>query len=66
MRSIKLLIAVPFLGFLGFLPWANRIEPYVLGMPFLLFWLVLWMVISPIILMIVYKLDPDNREGETE
>lgn len=66
MRFIKLLIAVPFIGFLGLLPWANRIEPYVLGLPFLLFWLVLWMVISPLLLMVVYKLDPDNREGETE
>ena len=66
MKYIKLLIAVPFIGFLGFLPWANRIEPYILGLPFLLFWLVLWMVISPLLLIIVYKLDPDNKEGETE
>lgn len=66
MKYIKLLIAVPFIGFLGLLPWANRIEPYVLGLPFLLFWLVLWMVISPILLIIVYKFDPDNKEGETE
>lgn len=31
-----------FLAILGFMPpvtiWANRVEPYVLGMPFLLFW----------------------------
>ncbi len=66
MKYIKLLIAVPFIGFLGLLPWANRIEPYILGLPFLLFWLVLWMVISPLLLIIVYKLDPDNKEGETE
>ncbi|MER2090044.1 DUF3311 domain-containing protein [Sporosarcina sp. JAI121] len=66
MKYIKLLIAVPFIGFLGLLPWANRIEPYILGMPFLLFWLVLWMVISPLLLTIVYKFDPDNKEGETE
>ncbi|WP_108587570.1 DUF3311 domain-containing protein [Paenisporosarcina sp. OV554] len=66
MKYIKLLILVPIIGFLGFLPLANRIEPYVLGLPFLLFWLVLWMVLSPMILIIVYKLDPDNREVETE
>jgi Protein of unknown function (DUF3311) len=66
MKYIQLLILIPFIGFLGLLPWANRIEPYVLGMPFLLFWLLLWMVLSPILLVVVYKLDPANREGETE
>lgn len=48
------------------LPWANRVEPYVLGLPFLLFWIVLWMVLSSFILFIVYKLDPENEGSETE
>ncbi len=45
------------------LPLVNRIEPYILGMPFLLFWISLWMVLSSVILYILYKLDAD-REGE--
>ncbi|MFS0783282.1 DUF3311 domain-containing protein [Bacillus sp. 1P06AnD] len=66
MKWIKLLIAVPFIGYLGFLPWANRIDPYVLGMPFSLFWLVLWMVLSPIILLVIYRFDPDNKEEDKQ
>lgn len=48
------------------MPFANRIEPYVLGLPFILFWIALWMVLSSFILLVVYKLDPDNQEGEKE
>ncbi|MGW8426478.1 DUF3311 domain-containing protein [Peribacillus simplex] len=66
MKYIKLLLLIPFIGFVVFLPFANKIEPYVLGMPFLLFWIVFWMVLSSIILTIVYKLDPDNQGSETE
>lgn len=66
MKYIKLLLLLPFIGVVGFLPYANKIEPYVLGMPFLLFWIVFWMVLSSIILTIVYKFDPDNQGSETE
>jgi hypothetical protein len=51
---------------LGFLPLANRAEPFVLGLPFLLFWIVLWILLSFVILAVVYKLDPDNKEGDVE
>lgn len=64
MRYIKLLLLIPFIGMLGPLPLVNRIEPYMLGMPFLLFWISLWMVLSSVILYILYKLDEDNAEEE--
>ncbi|QCJ45390.1 DUF3311 domain-containing protein [Bacillus sp. S3] len=48
------------------LPLANRIEPYVLGLPFLLFWIVLWMILSSVVLLIVYKLDPANKGSEVQ
>ena len=66
MKHIKLLLFIPFIGMAFFLPFANRIEPYVLGLPFILFWIVLWMVLSSFILMIVYKFDPDNQEEGTQ
>ncbi|MGG0412110.1 DUF3311 domain-containing protein [Peribacillus simplex] len=66
MGAIKLLLFVPFIGFLVFLPYANKIEPYILGMPFLLFWVAFWMVMASIILMIVYKFDPDNKGSDSE
>ncbi|WP_285765922.1 DUF3311 domain-containing protein [Peribacillus sp. SI8-4] len=66
MNAIKLLLFVPFIGFLGLLSFANKVEPYILGMPFLLFWVAFWMVLASVILMIVYKFDPDNEGSDSE
>jgi hypothetical protein len=66
MKNSKLLLFVPFIGMLVFLPLANRAEPFVFGLPFLLFWIVLWMVLSSIILLVVYTFDPDNKGSDAE
>ncbi len=47
--------ALPFLGILGGVSFANRVEPFVLGMPFLLFWIVLGVVLTSVIIAIVYQ-----------
>ncbi|MFD4704743.1 DUF3311 domain-containing protein [Gottfriedia sp. NPDC058432] len=60
----KLLLIFPFIGMCVLLPLANRIEPFIFGVPFLLFWIVLWMILSSVILFIVYKLDPTNKGSE--
>ena len=60
-----MLAALPFLGILGGIFFANRVEPYVLGMPFILFWIVLWVVLTSAIMGVVYRLDPANKEDET-
>ncbi|MFB7664202.1 DUF3311 domain-containing protein [Kitasatospora sp. NPDC056138] len=59
---LPLLGAVPFGGILGGVFFANRVTPYVLGMPFILFWVVLWVVLSSVVMAVVHRLDPDNRE----
>lgn len=66
MRLIYLLGALPFLGILGGIVFANRVEPFVLGMPFILFWIVVWVVLTSVIMAIIYNLDPVNKEDETE
>ncbi|WP_312886206.1 DUF3311 domain-containing protein [Bacillus sp. NTK034] len=62
----QLLLLIPFIGMCVLLPAANRIEPYILGLPFLLFWIAVWMILSSVILFIVYKLDPANEGSEIE
>ncbi|WP_370223459.1 DUF3311 domain-containing protein [Cytobacillus sp.] len=62
----QLLLLIPFIGMCVLLPAANRIEPYILGLPFLLFWIAVWMILSSVILFIVYKLDPANEGSEVE
>ena len=66
MRLVYLLAALPFIGILVGTPFVNRVEPYVLGMPFILFWIVMWVVLSSIIMAIVYAVDPANKEGDAE
>ena len=62
MRPVYLLAALPFIGILGGITFANRVEPFVLGMPFILFWIVLWVVLTSVIMAVIYRFDPVNRE----
>ena len=63
---IALLSLLPFIGMLGFLPLVNKVEPYILGLPFVFFWVIVWVILTSVILAIVYKLDPANKDGEVE
>ncbi len=55
------LATLPFIGMLVMIPWANRTDPYILGMPFLLFWIVLWVVLTSACMTGVYFSDPANK-----
>jgi hypothetical protein len=61
-----LLAALPFIGILLGVPFVNRVEPLVLGMPLVLAWIVMWVVLSAVIMAIIYRLDPVNREPATQ
>ncbi|MCM3315360.1 DUF3311 domain-containing protein [Rummeliibacillus stabekisii] len=66
MKLHHLLALIPFVGLLGGIPFANKVTPYVFGMPFLLFYVVLWVVLSSGIMAIVFKLDPENKKEEVQ
>lgn len=66
MKISYALAALPFLGLLGGIAFANRVEPFVLGMPFILFWVVMWVVLTSAIMAVIYFLDPANKEDEAE
>ncbi len=57
---------MPFLGILiG--PWfLNRVTPFVLGMPLLLAWMVLWIVLTSVIMGLIYLGDPTNRGDQPD
>jgi len=64
-----LLGAIPFITLVFALPFVNRIEPVILGLPFLLFWILFWVMMTPAILFIAYILEkkynpPDEGGGE--
>jgi hypothetical protein len=66
MKYIRLLALVPFIGMLGFLPLANTVTPYVFGIPFIMFWVVLWVLLTSVCLVIIYKFDPVIRKEDVE
>jgi hypothetical protein len=51
------LATLPFFGILVGIFFANRTEPYVLGLPFALFWVTLWVVLTAGIMAVIYRLD---------
>jgi hypothetical protein len=51
------LAAVPILMLTLGIPFANRVEPRILGLPFLLAWIVLWIVLTPAFLAAIARLD---------
>jgi hypothetical protein len=63
-KLIHLLALLPFIGILGCISFVNKVTPYVFGMPFILFWIVMWVILTSAIMAIVYKLDPANKESE--
>jgi uncharacterized protein DUF3311 len=63
MKLTHALSALPFLGILVGIFFANRTEPYVLGLPFALFWVTLWVLITAAIMAVVYRLD---QRGERD
>ncbi|MCY9197518.1 DUF3311 domain-containing protein [Bacillus atrophaeus] len=64
MKVVYLLSILPFIGMLCLLPFVNRVEPFVFSMPFIMFWVAIWTVLTSVILGIMYKLDPRNKEDD--
>ena len=60
----SLLIILPLLSQLVVLPLVNRIDPVILGLPFLQFWLFLWIVLTPLCTLGIYQLD--KSEGSLD
>jgi hypothetical protein len=61
MKVQHAIAAVPFAGVLVGMFFANSVEPYVLGLPFAMFWVVMWVVVSSGLMAIVYRLDARDR-----
>ena len=52
-----LLGLIPFVGMCFTVPLWDRIHPFVAGLPFNLFWLMLWIVLTPFCLWGAYRFE---------
>jgi Protein of unknown function (DUF3311) len=61
-----LLGLIPFVGMCFTVSLWDRIHPFVAGLPFNLFWLILWILLTPLCLWGAYRFEkrPDIRQGE--
>ena len=64
-RSLLWLI-VPFALFVFALPLANRVEPVILGLPFLAFWVLISVILSPLAIWLASRNDPLFKADEPE
>jgi predicted MFS family arabinose efflux permease len=64
-RSLLWLI-VPFALFVFALPFANRIDPVILGVPFLAFWVFIAVILSPLAIWLASRKDPLFAADEPE
>lgn len=56
-RAYHWLALVPPLGMLGGVPFANRVHALILGLPFLLLWIVVWVLLTAGCMALLYALD---------
>jgi len=48
---------IPFLAMCFTVPLWDRVQPLILGLPFNLFWLILWIVLTPCCLWGAYRIE---------
>lgn len=60
-----LLLVVMFIGNIVLIPVVNTIHPVVAGLPFFLFWVLIWMIITPILTWWIYSIDNRRRASKS-
>ena len=57
---------IPFVAMCFTVTLWDRIEPMLLGLPFNLFWLILWILLTPCCLWGAYRLDSRADRGDRD
>lgn len=59
-----LLGLIPFAAMCFSVPLWDRIEPMLFGIPFNLFWLISWIVLSPVCMWAAYRVETAQKERD--
>ncbi|HEX8715870.1 MAG TPA: DUF3311 domain-containing protein [Gemmatimonadaceae bacterium] len=57
MRWYRWLALVPAIGMLGGVPFVNHVKPFVFGLPLLLAWVLVWVLLTSATMWLIYALD---------
>ncbi len=52
-----LLALIPFIGVCFSVPLWDRVTPVVMGLPFNLFWIIAWVIVTPALMAFVYRIE---------
>jgi hypothetical protein len=66
MKYVGLLAIIPFIGMFVGPIFHNSGTPFILGMPFILGWIVVWMLITSAVMAIIYWLDPVRYSADPD
>jgi heme/copper-type cytochrome/quinol oxidase subunit 4 len=63
MNILKIILTLlPFVWTIGMIPFANKVYPIVLGLPFLAFWFVAGIFLAFVCLQAIYCIDSQYRK----
>lgn len=57
------LAAIPFAAMCFSVPLWDRVHPFVLGLPFNIFWVCLWVLLAPLCLWGAYRMEKARQAG---
>lgn len=66
MKSIGWLAILPILAMLLGPVLHNASRPFIMGMPFILGWIVVWVIITSGVMAVIYRLDPARLTADAE
>jgi hypothetical protein len=64
MKHPGLLAIIPFIGMFAGPVFHNAVTPFIFGMPFLLGWTVIWVLLTSVIMALVYLIDPHRKAAD--
>jgi hypothetical protein len=59
---IRLLGLIPFAMLVFAAPFVNTVEPRILHLPLFLAWIVIWTILTPVVMLIMYRVERRQRE----
>jgi len=65
LRALALTL-IPFIGMIFTVPLWDRIYPRILGMPFNLFWLVSWILLTSLFNWVAYRIDAQRDSEQSD
>ncbi|MEX0422273.1 DUF3311 domain-containing protein [Providencia rettgeri] len=62
MKWYHYLVIFPILSLTVGIYYANQVEPFVMGLPFLMFWIVSWVIVTALVMLLINVLDNKNTK----